>query len=148
MVRWCRYAWAAPNSIVGLALAATACVDGRVAVVDGVVEAQGGALRWLLRRFVPLVGGAAALTLGHVVLAADEQALERTRAHERVHVRQYERWGPLFLAAYALASLLAVARGRHFYFDNRFEREARARQHAGPDREGPSPVRRPHGSWT
>jgi hypothetical protein len=65
------------------------------------------------------------LTFGHVVLAQDAQALECTRAHERVHVRQYERWGPLFIPAYAASSLWAFARGRHFYFHNAFEEEAR-----------------------
>ncbi len=58
------------------------------------------------------------------MLAVDRPALDRTRAHERVHVRQYERWGPLFLPAYLAASLCAVARGRHAYFGNCFEREA------------------------
>jgi hypothetical protein len=67
------------------------------------------------------------LTLGHVVLARDLPALQQTRAHERVHVRQYERWGPFFLPAYAAASLWALSRGRHPYVDNWFEREARQR---------------------
>ena len=48
-----------------------------------------------------------------------------TRAHERVHVRQYEWWGPLFVPAYLLAGLWALIHGGHPYFDNRFEREAR-----------------------
>jgi hypothetical protein len=69
-------------------------------------------------------GGAAALTLGHVVIGADAQSLEATRAHERVHVRQYETWGPLFVPAYLIASVTAALRGRHFYFDNMFEVEA------------------------
>jgi hypothetical protein len=41
-----------------------------------------------------------AITLGHVVLATTESALKKTRSHERVHVRQYERWGPFFIPAY------------------------------------------------
>jgi hypothetical protein len=39
-------------------------------------------------------------------------------------VRQCERWGPLFLPAYAIASLSAWVRGRDPYEGNRFEREA------------------------
>jgi hypothetical protein len=39
-------------------------------------------------------------------------------------VRQAEKWGPLFFPAYGVASLIAIARGRHFYRDNVFEREA------------------------
>ena len=35
-----------------------------------------------------------------------------------------EIWGPLFIPAYLAASLTAVLRGRHFYFDNAFEVEA------------------------
>lgn len=119
-----RYAWAAPNSLAGCILAATAWFDGEVALVDGVVEAHGRTLRWMLRHLVPLPGGAAALTLGHVVLSTSAAALRQSRAHERVHVAQYERWGPLFLPEYAAASLWALARGEHFYFDNHFERRA------------------------
>jgi hypothetical protein len=66
------------------------------------------------------------MTLGHVVLGVDRQQLRRTRAHERVHVRQSERWGPLFLPAYAAASVWCIIRGRTAYFDNPFEREAYA----------------------
>jgi hypothetical protein len=67
-----------------------------------------------------------AITLGHVVLASDAQQMHLLRAHERAHVAQYERWGPLFLLAYPLSSLLQLMRGRHPYFDNHFEVQARA----------------------
>jgi hypothetical protein len=73
---------------------------------------------------VLLDGGASAITLGHVVLGRDERALAQTRAHERIHVRQYERWGAAFLPAYGAASLWAILSGGHYYFDNSFEREA------------------------
>ena len=65
------------------------------------------------------------MTLGHVVLGRDQASLDRSRAHERVHVRQAERWGPLFLPAYLAASVWSLLRGRHYYQDNCFEREAR-----------------------
>ena len=55
------------------------------------------------------------MTLGHVVLGLDRDALEWSRDHERVHVRQCERWGPLFLPAYLLASAYLWFRGRRFY---------------------------------
>ena len=71
-----------------------------------------------------LPGGATAMTLGHVVLGVDQEALDLTRTHERVHVRQCERWGPLFLPAYGLASLAAWVGGRDAYRGNRFEVEA------------------------
>ena len=127
MPRWLRYLWAGPTTLPGLAIVGlTLVTGGRAIIYDGVVEAWGGAASWLLRHAVPLPGGAAAMTLGHVVLARDIDCLVRTRAHERVHVRQAERWGPLFLPAYALASAWAALRGKHFYRDNAFEREAYA----------------------
>ncbi len=64
------------------------------------------------------------MTLGHVVLGRDPAALDQSRAHERVHVAQCERWGVAFLPAYACASALAWLRGGDAYFDNAFEREA------------------------
>jgi hypothetical protein len=50
--------------------------------------------------------------------------MEACRAHERVHVRQCERWGIFFLPAYLGGSLWAAMRGGDPYRDNPFEREA------------------------
>jgi len=61
-------------------------------------------------------------------------ALTATRAHERAHVRQFERWGVLLLLLYPLAGLLAWVRGGHPYRDNLFEREARAAAAAVPEK--------------
>jgi len=106
--------------VVGLLAAAGALLSGgRARCVAGVLEVHGGAATWMLRRLA-----ASAMTLGHVVLAIDGPTHELTREHESVHVRQCERWGPLFLPAYGLSSLAAWIRGEHYYFDNRFEREA------------------------
>ena len=117
--------WASPTTLVGmLPLGLAVATGGRAALVDGVLEAHGGRLRWLLERLRAGRGGVDAVTLGHVVLGASEAALHATRVHERVHVAQCERWGPLFLPAYALASLWARLRGRDAYRDNPFEREA------------------------
>ena len=124
ILRGLRYAWAFfPNPLLGVLLLPLAARGG-VRRRDGIVEAHGRALAWLLERATPICGGAAALTLGHVVVARDRECLERSRAHERVHVGQYERWGPFFLPAYFLSSLAAYLRGRDPYRDNRFEREA------------------------
>ncbi|HTO73950.1 MAG TPA: hypothetical protein VMJ30_09025 [Gemmatimonadales bacterium] len=120
-----RYLWAFPNTILGLGFAGMAgMTGGRVRLVDGVLEAEGGWVESLLRRAVPLKGGAAAMTLGHVVLGRNAAALAATRRHERVHVRQCETWGPAFLPAYFAASLGAVFRGRHPYHGNAFEQAA------------------------
>jgi len=123
--RWAAYVWALPTTAVGVLLAGVGLATGaRASIVGGVLEAHGGVLDPMLRRLVPLRGGASAMTLGHVVVARDAGCLERTRRHERVHVRQTERWGPLFIPAYVVASVAAAARGRHYYRDNPFEREA------------------------
>lgn len=120
------YCWTLPNTLLGLCFVPVAWLSGgRTRRVDGVLEVEGGAVAWLLRWAVPLRGGALALTIGHVVLGRDTAALDRSRAHERVHVRQYEVWGPFFIPAYFAAGLLAYAQGGNPYWDNAFEREAR-----------------------
>jgi hypothetical protein len=110
--------------LFGIAAIGVGCWRAQVRIVDGVVEAHGPAIAWGLSRLTPVENGAAALTLGHVVLGVDAAALDWTRAHERVHVRQYETWGPVFVPAYLGLSLWAQWRGGHFYFDNPFEVEA------------------------
>ena len=68
-----------------------------------------------------IIGGAAAITFGHTVLARSLADLDHSRQHELVHVRQYERWGPFFVPLYLLETLWAIVRRRHPYRDNRFE---------------------------
>ena len=129
-LRLLAFLWASPVTLLGLPLAGLAAATGGGArVVEGVLEAQGGAIAWLLRHATTLPGGAAAMTLGHVVIARTPTDLVRTRAHERVHVRQCERWGPLFLPAYAVGSLIAWRRTGRAYRDNFLEREAYAVSH-------------------
>ena len=125
--RLLRYLWAGPTTLIGIVLAFGALRRGHVAIVDGVIEAHSPFLRRALASLTPLARGADAMTLGHVVIARDARALEVTRAHERVHVRQYELWGPLFVPAYLVAGACALAMGRHPYWDNPFEREANRR---------------------
>lgn len=92
--------------------------------MNGVLEIHGPLLAMMLRRLIPIRGGAAAITFGHIVIGGDQCALDLTRAHERVHVRQCERWGPVFIPAYLLAGAWAWLRGRGAYHGNYFEREA------------------------
>ncbi|MEL6716562.1 MAG: hypothetical protein AAFP86_22480 [Planctomycetota bacterium] len=125
------YLWASPNTLLGLGLCDAALLTrGRGEVVDGVLEVHGGLVSFALRRLPVGAGGAAAMTIGHVVVGLDRERLARTRFHERVHVAQYERWGPLFLPAYALSSLWCLCTGRRPYRDNAFEREAYAAEAA------------------
>jgi hypothetical protein len=118
------YAWAAPYSLLGLLFGLTAVLLGaRAHLHEGVIEFGLSAGRSRLRP--PF--GFSAITFGHVILGIDEATLAAVRAHEQVHVRQYERWGPFFGPAYLLSSLLQLLRGRSPYRDNRFEREAFAK---------------------
>lgn len=122
-----RYFWAFPNTLLGLlALPLVMLFGGRTRRIAGVLEVHGRGVAWLLRHLVPLRGGALAMTLGHVILGRGESDLARSRAHERAHVRQCERWGPFFIPAYLIAGVVAVARGGSLYRDNYFERQARA----------------------
>lgn len=125
-MRLLRYLWAAPASLVGLLLLPLAAPwsGGRVRVVAGVLEIRGRALAWCLRNLIPIPGGAAAITFGHVVVGRDQHCLDTSRFHERVHVRQYERWGIFFYPAYLGASVWLLLKGRDAYRDNPFEREA------------------------
>lgn len=117
MLRLLRSTWAAPGSLFGLVLSP---LFNRRGLRDGILVCEGASwprrLGWRYR----------AITLGQVVLcvdAVDDDLL----AHERAHVRQWERWGPLFLVAYPIASLCAIVTGRHPYRDNRFEVAGRKR---------------------
>ena len=118
--RWAAYVWAAPTTLIGLIGAVLA---DHIEVVDGVIEGYGPQIGRAFDLVAPH-RSIVAMTLGHVVLARSRAALDATRAHERVHVRQCERWGPFFIPAYFAGSLIATLRGRHYYFDNPFEREA------------------------
>jgi hypothetical protein len=119
------YLWGAPTTAIGLLFVPAALLTGGgIQVVDGVLEVYGGFVSFFLRRCTLLPGGASAMTLGHVVIGRDRDCLEWSRDHERVHVRQCERWGPLFIPAYVGASVLVACRGGNAYRDNPFEREA------------------------
>jgi len=123
-MRGAAYAWAAPYTVVGLALGLLViALGGRVQVQQGALEFGGGKLGQYLSRLRASFAFSA-ITFGHVVLGLDHLTLSAVRAHEQVHIRQYERWGPLFVPAYLLSSLVELLRGRRPYLDNRFEREA------------------------
>ena len=123
-LRLAAYAWTAPNTALGLALAALALGLGATARVrHGALEVGGGRLGRFFAR-LPAPFGFSAITLGHVIVGLDHATLAAVRLHVQVHVRQYERWGPFFIPAYLLSSLVQLLRRRDPYLDNRFEREA------------------------
>ena len=129
-----RYLWALPTTSIGLLfLLPTLLTGGGARWVEGVLEIHGGVAALFLRYMTPLKGGANAMTLGHVVLGRTPGLLELTRRHERVHVRQVERWGPLFIPAYIIASIMTGVRGGRYYRDNPFEREAYAIDPVAPE---------------
>lgn len=136
-LRFVRYAWASPASVIGIVAALPAlCTGSRARAVEGVLEISGGLMGRLAGR-LPASAPFAAMTLGHVVLARDACCADACRAHERVHVRQYERWGPLFLPLYAASSLWEAIRGNPPYANNHFERQARAlAPEGGPESKG------------
>jgi len=114
--------WASPGTLLGLTVGVLGlCSGGSARRVGPTLEFWGGlvtkllASRWLHAR---------GMTLGHVVIGVSATALDQVRSHEWVHIRQYERWGPLFIPAYLACSVALYARGRHGYLDNPFEIEA------------------------
>jgi hypothetical protein len=116
--------WACPYTLVGLLVGiAGLCTGGRARIRGRVIEFYGGGAKWLLQQFF-FGQGAMALTLGHTVLGQTAAALDMSREHELVHVRQFERWGPLMGPAYLGCSLALWLMRRRPYRDNPFEREA------------------------
>lgn len=117
--------WALPCSLVGSLLALA------VVALGGRARWRHGALEVTYRERLADCGARASklpfrgIVFGHVILAVTAEELRHIGAHERVHVRQYERWGLLFFAAYPLCSLWLWVQGRRPYLDNPFEVEAR-----------------------
>lgn len=122
LIQFAFWLWASPASLVGLFVGSIGlCTGGQVRRIGPTLEYWGGAVTGLLRsRFIHARG----MTLGHVILGSSDTELDSVRSHEWVHVRQYERWGPLFLPAYLLSSAVLWISGRDAYLDNPFEVEA------------------------
>ena len=125
MGRIAKLVWAAPCSLIGLALATVVLLlGGSARRASGTLEVtlrRNEAASPLLARLLPF----RAIALGHVIIAVGRQELEQLRAHELVHVQQYERWGIAFFVAYAASSVWQLLRGRSAYWDNPFEVQAR-----------------------
>ena len=116
--------WASPYTILGLFLGFIGiCTGGHARIRGRVIEFYGGGVKWLLQQFF-FGEGAMAFTLGHTILGQTDAALDISHDHEMVHVRQFERWGPLMGPAYLGCSLVLWLMNRRPYRDNPFEREA------------------------
>ena len=117
--------WASPCSAVGVVLAGICLLAG------GQARWSSGALEVTYReteescgrlaRMLPFRG----IVFGHVILAVTRSELLSIGPHERIHVQQYERWGPLFFFAYGASSVWQFLQGRSVYRDNYFEIQAR-----------------------
>lgn len=103
-----------------------------VLFLGGRAKRENGTLEVTFRKGLSSCGKSAkslpfrGITFGHVILAVTEEELECLRAHELVHVRQYERWGIFFFPAYIASSIWQLLRGRRAYWDNYFEVQARS----------------------
>lgn len=116
------YCWSLPNTLIGLVLALVFLATGaKMRWVSPALEVHGGKLGRLVLRSPHCYS---AITLGHIIVGASATELDCVRAHEHVHVRQCERWGPFFIPAYLFSSLWQLVRGRRIYRDNVFEKEA------------------------
>jgi len=124
LIRIAGIAWASPYTLLGMAIGALGLVTGgSVRVRAGAIEFFGGGVRWFVAH-LPTGPMTLAITFGHTILGQTEAALDVAGDHERVHVRQYECWGPLMGPAYLLCSLWLFLRGKRAYHDNPFEQEA------------------------
>lgn len=124
LIKFFKYVWPIPYTFIGLWLGGIAMLLGAQAqVISGVVEFHGGFISRLVTQ-LPILNRFVAITLGHTILAKNASVLNVYRAHEHVHVKQYERWGLFFVPVYLILSLLALMQGKRAYLDNRFEQEA------------------------
>ncbi len=123
LVRLAAILWTSPNTALGLGV-------GAVAVMLG-ARAQFGrnAIEFLDNPFVGAMKRSG-VTLGHtihyapgrdpshVIARYDQSGRVTLGAHEHAHTLQYERWGPLFLVAYAISWIPGVARGGMSRFEH------------------------------
>jgi hypothetical protein len=115
--------WASPNTALGLAVGAVAVMLGSRAQVGR------NAIEFLDNPFVGAMKRSG-VTLGHtihyapgkspddVITRYDGTGRVRLGEHEEAHTRQYERWGPLFLLAYAISWVPGMARGGMSRFEH------------------------------
>lgn len=123
-----RAAWRAlPGDLMGLMVMRGCGIPAPSRIVDaGAVSAilveHPNVGRYFGRQLIPVQ----AQTLGRYVFCRGpipDQMLE----HEIEHIRQWGRFGPLYLPLYFGSSAVELLRGRRPYWDNRFEVAARHR---------------------
>ena len=107
------FIWTLPNTVLGLLAGALTFQAPRVQEGALVFDRAPRGLTWLLLRM-----NRSAMTVGFVIVSA-RPLTPTALAHERHHIRQYCRWGPLFIPVYLA---LAVPYG---YWRHPFEIAAR-----------------------
>ncbi len=130
--------WASPNTLLGIFIGFLGLLSGgRARIRNGCLEFYGGLTTFFLKK-TPIQ--AVAMTLGHTILGQSPELLDSARDHEHVHVRQYEKWGPLFLPAYFACWFVLWVQGKDAYRLIPFEVEAYSKteigscDHTGQDR--------------
>lgn len=130
--------WVAPLTVVGLLLALPVRIQRghwrlvrrrRSTLLPPALLVHGPIADWVLRRHP--AGAMNAMALGHIVIASRGGLTPRVLTHELEHVRQAERWGPLFPFAYLGSSGWQLLNGRNAYWHNHFEIAARAAETRG-----------------
>ena len=123
-----RSAWRAlPGDLLGMAVMRGCGIDAptreiSAGDVTAVLVENPRVGRWFRASMIPV----RAQTLGHFVLARETVPPEII-AHECEHIRQWSRFGPIYLPVYFGSSAVAWLRGRRPYWDNVFEAAARRR---------------------
>ena len=123
-----RNVWRAlPGDLLGLMVMRGCGVSGPTREVDvgdvvAVLVEDPRVDRWFRVHLMPV----RAQTLGRYVFAR-ETVPDEVLAHECEHIRQWQRFGPLYLPLYFGSSAVASLRGRPAYWENRFEAAARRR---------------------
>jgi len=107
------FVWTLPNTVLGVLLGLLTFQRPRLAGGALVFDRGPRGVTWILSKM-----NRSAMTIGFVILSAVPVA-GTLLAHERHHIRQYCRWGPLFIPAYLL---LAIPFG---YRRHPFERAAK-----------------------
>ena len=100
------FAWAMPNTLLGLVIGALTFQAPRIHGGAIVFDRGPCGVTWLLRAM-----NRTAMTLGFVIVSA-APVEGRLLAHERHHVRQSMLWGPLFVPVY-LALAIPFGYRRH-----------------------------------
>lgn len=126
MPTWLGFIWTSPNTLLGLLIGVFTFQRPRIAHGLLLFDRGPRGVTAVMRRANRL-----AMTIGFVVVSS-VPVEGRLLVHERWHVRQYMRWGPLFIPVYLL---LAIGYG---YRRHPMERAAEraAAQYARPDAVG------------